>query len=67
MRTGFIYSSPCLQQTLGQWRVVFLIASGVYIVSGTIFAIFGSSHVQPWAECEEIGGNNTKDKRLKTI
>ncbi|XP_046439306.1 putative inorganic phosphate cotransporter isoform X1 [Daphnia pulex] len=42
-------------QTLGQWRLVFLIAAGVYFVSNTIFLMFASSKVQPWAECEDLG------------
>lgn len=51
------------QQTVGQWRLVFLIAAGVYTVSNTIFMIFGSSQVQPWAECEDIG----EDKSRKVL
>ncbi|KAK4016726.1 putative inorganic phosphate cotransporter isoform X1 [Daphnia magna] len=46
-------------QTLGQWRLVFLIAAGVYCVSNTIFLIFGSSQVQPWAECEDLGAEES--------
>lgn len=39
-------------QTVGQWRSVFLIAAAAYFVSNTIFIALGSSQVQPWAETD---------------
>lgn len=34
--------------TLADWGIVFLISSGVYIVSSLIFVLFGSAKVQGW-------------------
>ncbi|KAH8401155.1 hypothetical protein KR009_003355 [Drosophila setifemur] len=31
-----------------QWRVVFFIASGFYLVGNTLFVIFGKASIQPW-------------------
>ncbi|EDS26083.1 sodium-dependent phosphate transporter [Culex quinquefasciatus] len=31
-----------------EWRNVFLISAAIYVVSGTIFIIFGSGKVQKW-------------------
>jgi len=43
------------QQTVGQWRLVFLIAAVIYFISNTVFILFGSSQVQPWAESDHNG------------
>ncbi|KAH8270801.1 hypothetical protein KR018_005114, partial [Drosophila ironensis] len=31
-----------------QWRIVFFIASGFYLVGNTLYVIFGKASVQPW-------------------
>ena len=43
--------------------MVFLIAAVVYVVSNTIFVLFGSSEVQPWARQKYPKGT----KRLYVI
>jgi len=42
-------------QTVGQWRLVFLIAAVIYFISNTVFIFFGSSQVQPWADSDYNG------------
>ncbi|XP_058830779.1 sialin-like [Topomyia yanbarensis] len=53
--TGFI--APMLvafftseKNTIAEWKYVFLISAGIYIVSGLIFMVFGSGKVQKWNE-----------------
>jgi len=31
-----------------QWRVVFFIAAGFYLVGNSLYVIFGKANVQPW-------------------
>lgn len=31
-----------------QWRIVFFIAAGFYLVGNTLYVIFGRANVQPW-------------------
>lgn len=35
---------------VGQWRIVFFIAAGIYFVGNTMFVLFGRTSVQPWNE-----------------
>ncbi|KAK0405200.1 hypothetical protein QR680_017850 [Steinernema hermaphroditum] len=32
-----------------EWRTVFLICAAIYVVFGTLFMVYGSAEVQPWA------------------
>lgn len=36
-----------------EWRYVFLIGAGIYLVSALIFLIFGSGYVQEWNNINE--------------
>lgn len=36
------------QQTIEQWRKVFLLSAIVYVVGNTIFVVFGKSEIQSW-------------------
>lgn len=36
------------QKDKGLWNLVFLIAAGVQIVTGTVFDILGSGEIQKW-------------------
>lgn len=33
---------------MGQWKIVFFIAAGVYVFCATFYNIFGSGERQPW-------------------
>ncbi|XP_049790088.1 sialin-like [Schistocerca nitens] len=51
--TGFIFPAVVgyiLEggNTLEQWRIIFFIGSGLYLVSGLVFIFFGSAETQPW-------------------
>ena len=36
------------QNTLYSWKLVFILAAVMYLVSGTFFLIFGSTKTQRW-------------------
>jgi ACS family sodium-dependent inorganic phosphate cotransporter len=44
-----------LQSTIVQWRTVFWIVLGVFIVTNVLFIVMGSGELQPW--------NNTVPKK----
>ncbi|XP_049764406.1 sialin-like [Schistocerca cancellata] len=51
--TGFIFPAVVgyiLEggNTVEQWRIIFFIGSGLYLVSGLVFIFFGSAETQPW-------------------
>lgn len=37
-------------QTVAEWRIVFMISSGVYLVGCLIYWFWASGEVQPWAQ-----------------
>ena len=37
-----------LQQDLKHWKIVFLIAAGMYLGGGIVFIVFGRTETQPW-------------------
>uniref|UniRef100_A0A182TBS6 Major facilitator superfamily (MFS) profile domain-containing protein n=1 Tax=Anopheles maculatus TaxID=74869 RepID=A0A182TBS6_9DIPT len=41
------------KNTMEEWKYVFLLTAGFYIVSGVFFVIFGSGKVQKWNEIKE--------------
>jgi hypothetical protein len=36
------------QPTIGQWRIVFMIAAAIYFVCASFYIIFGSGERQKW-------------------
>lgn len=40
-------------QTVEEWRYVFIIASGIYLVGCLIYWFWASGEVQPWAKHQE--------------
>ncbi|EDW08139.1 putative inorganic phosphate cotransporter [Drosophila mojavensis] len=48
-----------------QWRVVFFITGGVYLVCNTIFVIFGKATVQPWNEPSNTSSTITLRNNLQ--
>ncbi|KAK7869876.1 hypothetical protein R5R35_006680 [Gryllus longicercus] len=44
--TGFIVRN----KSAAEWRIVFYVTSGLYLLGATAFGIFGSAERQPWAE-----------------
>ncbi|GFY47713.1 hypothetical protein TNIN_205181 [Trichonephila inaurata madagascariensis] len=51
-------------ETLAQWRIVFIIAIAVYVVTGFLFIFFGSAKLQPWGtnKSESVIGDKTSEK-----
>ncbi|XP_004520756.1 putative inorganic phosphate cotransporter isoform X1 [Ceratitis capitata] len=46
-----------------QWRIIFFIASGFYLIGNLLFVIFGSTEVQPWNDPQPLP---SKEKRNST-
>ncbi|XP_011881463.1 PREDICTED: sialin isoform X2 [Vollenhovia emeryi] len=51
-------------QTVGQWRLVFLIAAANSIASCVIYMIFGTSKEQPWNQYTKL---NTKVREMQEL
>lgn len=42
-----------LQEDPSQWRIVFLLGAGIYLVTDVFFCAFGSGAVQSWDSAED--------------
>ncbi|XP_017835937.1 putative inorganic phosphate cotransporter isoform X2 [Drosophila busckii] len=49
-----------------QWRVVFFITGGVYLLTNTLFVIFGKATVQPWNDAPSLSSTMTLRNHLET-
>lgn len=49
-------------QSAANWKKVFYITSGVYLVGALAYGIFASGEKQPWAEPKENGVDDEKTK-----
>lgn len=56
-----------LQQTLKNWRIVFLTASAVYVVTGLVYNFFCTAELQPWGTNRSTGKNTSKQKDKTAI
>ncbi|XP_077281828.1 na[+]-dependent inorganic phosphate cotransporter isoform X1 [Temnothorax americanus] len=52
-------------QTVGQWRLVFLIAAANSIASGILYVMFGTSKEQPWNQYTKL--LNTKEREMQEL
>lgn len=43
-----MFTFALFQPTIAQWRIVFLIAAGVYLFTATFYNLFASGSRQPW-------------------
>ncbi|XP_055590927.1 sialin-like [Uranotaenia lowii] len=55
--------------TIEQWKNVFLISAGIYILCGCVFVVFGSGKVQKWNDVQapttsSNGVENNNEKKL---
>lgn len=48
-----------------QWRVVFFITGGVYLLCNALFVIFGKATIQPWNEPPNMSSTMTLRKNLQ--
>ena len=57
------------QGTLEEWRVVFLISSGIYVVSVVVYLVFGSSDKKKFDERHKqfTGKYETKSEEMDVI
>lgn len=61
----FIMKSFSLQ-TADEWRVIFYIASGIYLFGAIFYGVFVSGEVQPWAvESETLQMKPIKSNKEK--
>lgn len=56
------YSS--FQNTMEQWKNVFLISAAMYVVSGLIFIAFGSGKVQSWNDVKKKSEPTTESNKV---
>ncbi|VVC38185.1 Major facilitator superfamily,Major facilitator superfamily domain [Cinara cedri] len=61
MLTGIIVR----HQSADEWRLVFLITSGIYLTGAIVYAVFSSGELQPWAKVE-VDKRDDADKRCDT-
>lgn len=53
-----------IQNTIDQWKIIFIIGALFYIVTAPLFMTFGSVEVQSWNEPpEKLCGNSAATKR----
>lgn len=65
MVTPYLAGALTEDQTLSQWRLVFWITLGVFIVTNAVFVAFGSGETQYWNSGEKPSDdleNDTKDR-----
>ncbi|XP_072380338.1 sialin-like [Diabrotica undecimpunctata] len=43
--TGYLVTD---ETSIEQWRIIFYIAGGIYLIGGLFYCIFGSGDLQPW-------------------
>ncbi|XP_017078218.1 putative inorganic phosphate cotransporter isoform X3 [Drosophila eugracilis] len=48
-----------------QWRLVFFITGGIYLVCNTLFVIFGKATIQPWNEPASMSSTMTLRNNLE--
>lgn len=53
-----------MQQTVEQWRLVFLIAAANSLAGCVIFLIFGTSKEQPWNQYDKL---NSKEQEMEKL
>ena len=53
-----------LQHTIAQWRTVFLLTVGIYVVCNVFYFIFASGEVQPWND-PDFSAKVEKKKKIQ--
>lgn len=59
------YLTP--HQLLGEWRIVFWIVFGVFMITNVIFMVFASGNVQDWNDPEFLNKSDKKSHSLKAV
>lgn len=47
-------------QTPEEWRIIFIIASGIYLIGAVIYGLYASGEIQSWADNEKKGEESKK-------
>lgn len=63
--TPYIVGELAPQQTLTQWRTVFWIVLGVFILTNAIFILYASGEVQYWNNPEFVTRDREERRRKK--
>lgn len=61
--TPYIVGVLAPEQTLSQWRLVFWIVLGVFVVTNLIFVLFASGEVQYWNDPEFVLRDREEKRR----
>lgn len=56
-----------LQQTVEQWRLVFIIAAANSIVGCIIYILVGSSEEQPWNQHGKLDRKERETQKIKAV
>jgi len=55
-----------MQQSMAQWRYVFMIAAALGVITTVIFTLFGSGDAQSWNEPDVAKAHRQNRRILKT-
>lgn len=64
--TPYIVGVLTPNQTVGEWRMVFWIVVGVFVVTNAIYFMFASGDIQDWNDPEFLNGEKEK-RKIKTF
>lgn len=48
---------------MSEWKLVFFIAAGFFVVGNLMFIIFGKAEIQPWNDVKHSNNANTDDEK----
>lgn len=51
-----------LQNTISEWKNIFIIGASAYIVPSVVFMIFGSADIQPWNYAKRVDEGERKSE-----
>jgi len=65
----FTFFFHVLKQTLGRWRIAFLLSAAILLLDAVIFIVFGSTERQQWddKDTSDLGGAVTELQQLETL
>jgi ACS family sodium-dependent inorganic phosphate cotransporter len=61
----FFFKLFSIQQTLGQWQIIFYTTAAVYIVEFIVYGMLASGEEQPWNRAFQQKGSDDAHKKLE--
>ena len=61
-----------IQQTLGQWQIIFYVTAGIYLVEFIAYSLMGTGEEQHWNSVftndkQQINGGNSQEAEVEEI